>query len=79
MIRTFNPSQNFTKPAGCYQRGISDPNMPVMKEFFDLVAKYGTPEEINQTPQSRKMENLFKKVEASTEYIKDLKWLIEQR
>lgn len=58
-----------------------DPNMPVMKEFFDLVAKYGTPEEINRKHrESRKMENLFKKVEArAPEYIKDLKWLIEQR
>jgi len=58
-----------------------DPNMQVMKDFFEVVAKYGTPEEINRKHrESRKMENLFRQVEArAPDYIKDLKWLIEQR
>ncbi|RJP55856.1 MAG: hypothetical protein C4557_00655 [Anaerolineaceae bacterium] len=58
-----------------------DPNSRVMKNFLDVVAKYGTPEEINRKHrESRKMENLFKQVEAKApEYVKDLKWLIEQR
>lgn len=58
-----------------------DPNSRVMKNFLDVVAKYGAPEEINRKHrESRKMENLFKQVEAKApEYVKDLKWLIEQR
>ncbi|MBI5823809.1 MAG: hypothetical protein HZB18_07255 [Chloroflexi bacterium] len=60
---------------------LLDPNSRVMKNFFDIVAKYGTPEEINRKHrESRKMENLFKQVEAKAPaYIKDLNWLIEQR
>ncbi|MEK6752139.1 MAG: hypothetical protein AABZ00_07720 [Chloroflexota bacterium] len=60
---------------------LLDPNSRVMKAFLDVVAKYGAPEEINRKHrESRKMENLFKQVEAKApEYIKDLNWLIEQR
>ena len=58
-----------------------DPNSQVMKNFFDVVAKYGTPQEINRKHRAaRKMENLFKIVqERNPEAIKDLNWLIEQR
>jgi hypothetical protein len=60
---------------------LLDPNSRVMKNFLDIVAKYGTPDEINRKHrESRKMENLFKQVQAKApEYIKDLNWLIEQR
>ena len=60
---------------------LLDPNSRVMKDFLAVVAKYGTPEEINRKHrESRKMENLFKQVEAKApEYLKDLNWLIEQR
>lgn len=60
---------------------LLDPDSRVMKAFLDVVAKYGTPEEINRKHrESRKMENLFKQVEArAPEYLKDLHWLIEQR
>jgi len=60
---------------------LTDPNSTVMKEFLNVVAKYGTPEEINRKHrESRKMEALFAKVrERAPEYIKDLEWLIEQR
>jgi len=60
---------------------LLDPNSRVMKAFLDVVAKYGTPEEINRKHrESRKMENLFKQVEAKApEYLKDLNWLIQQR
>ena len=38
---------------------LLDPNSRVMKDFLDVVAKYGTPEEINRKHrESRKMENL---------------------
>lgn len=57
---------------------LLDPNSRVMKAFLDIVAKYGTPDEINRKHRElRKMENLFKQVEAKApEYLKDLNWLI---
>jgi hypothetical protein len=60
---------------------LLDPNLQVMKNFLAVVAKYGTPKEINRKHRAaRKMENLFKIVEErNPEAIKDLKWLIEQR
>jgi len=60
---------------------LLDPNSQVMKDFLAVVAKYGTPQEINRKHRlSRKMDNLFKLVEAKNpDYIKDLNWLIEQR
>ncbi len=58
-----------------------DPDSQVMKNFFDVVAKYGTPQEINRKHRAaRKMENLFKIVqERNPDAIKNLNWLIEQR
>ncbi|MGD8405240.1 MAG: hypothetical protein PVJ21_16370 [Anaerolineales bacterium] len=60
---------------------LLDPNSKVMQGFMDVVAKYGTPEEINaKAREARKYENLLKKVrEVRPEYIKDLEWLAEQR
>jgi hypothetical protein len=56
-------------------------DMQVINDFLDVVAKHGTPEEINQKAlQASKLENLLKKVEETKpEYIKDLEWLIQQR
>ena len=58
-----------------------DPDSQVMKDFFEVVAKYGTPEEINRKHRaSRKMEHLFKIVqERRPKAVGDLNWLIEQR
>ncbi|HUI90526.1 MAG TPA: hypothetical protein VLX61_17550 [Anaerolineales bacterium] len=58
-----------------------DPDSRVMKNFFEVVAKYGTPEEINRKHrQARKLENLYKIVEErNPAAIKDLNWLIDQR
>ena len=60
---------------------LLDPNSQVMNDMLAIIAKYGTPEEINRKHrEARKMENLFKKIESrKPEYIKDLTWLIEQR
>ncbi len=60
---------------------FTDPNSQVMKDFLAVVAKYGTPEEINRKHrENRKLETLLKKVEArNPDYVKDLKWLMEQR
>jgi hypothetical protein len=60
---------------------LLDPDSQVMKDFLAVVAKYGTPQEINKKHRTaRKMENLFKIVqERNPDAIKDLNWLIEQR
>ena len=60
---------------------LLDPNSQVMKDFLAVVAKYGTPQEINKKHRAaRKMDNLFKLVEEKNPaYIKDLNWLIQQR
>jgi len=60
---------------------LLDPDSRVMNDFLAVVAKYGTPEEINRKHrEARKLENLLQKVSAAApQYIKDLEWLIEQR
>lgn len=60
---------------------LLDPNSRVMKDFLAVVAKYGTPQEINCKHKSaRKMDNLFRVIEErNPAAIKDLKWLIQQR
>jgi len=60
---------------------LLDPNSKVVSAFLDVVAKYGTPEEINaKAEEAGKLENLMAKVEQDTpEYYQDLLWLIEQR
>ena len=60
---------------------LTDPNSQVMNDFLAVVAKYGTPAEINaKHKESRKLENLLKQVEATApDYLKDLQWLTEQR
>jgi hypothetical protein len=60
---------------------LLDPDSQIMKDFFGVVAKYGTPEEINRSHRaSRKLDNLMHLVEErNPESVKDLKWLIGQR
>ncbi len=60
---------------------LLNPDMRVMNEFLEVVAKYGTPEEINaKAREARKMENLLAKVKAvAPAYLDDLAWLTEQR
>ena len=60
---------------------LLDGNSAVMNEFLAVVAKYGTPDEINQKHrESRTLESLFSKIKKKApSYIDDLKWLIEQR
>ena len=46
---------------------LLDPDSKVMKAFMDVVAKYGTPEEINaKAREAGKYENLLKKVQTCT-------------
>ncbi|MFC2054374.1 hypothetical protein ACFLV7_08790 [Chloroflexota bacterium] len=60
---------------------LLDPDMRVISEFLEVVAKYGTPEEINQqAEQARQLPNLLNKVEKiNPDYLDDLRWLEEQR
>jgi hypothetical protein len=60
---------------------LLDPDTKIINAFLDIVAKYGTPEEINRkAAEARKLENLYAQVnERAPEYIRDLDWLKEQR
>jgi hypothetical protein len=60
---------------------LMDPNSQVMNDFLAVVAKYGTPEEINQKHHlNRKWDVLINKVAAKNPaYVKDLEWLRDQR
>jgi hypothetical protein len=60
---------------------LLDPNSEVMQRFMSVVAKYGSPEEINRKHvQSRRLENLLDLVaKKSPAAVDDLKWLMEQR
>jgi hypothetical protein len=60
---------------------LLDPDMQVINNFLEVVAKYGTPPEINQrAEQARQLPNLLRKVEQTKpEYLKDLLWLEHQR
>jgi len=60
---------------------LLDPGEKVINDFLAIVAKYGTPEAINRKHhESRKLDHLMKIVdERAPDYIKDLKWLLEQR
>ncbi len=59
---------------------LLDPESRVMKNFLEVVKKYGTPEEINRKHrEARKLDRLLARVkEIQPEYVKDLDWLAEQ-
>ena len=60
---------------------LLDADMRVINDFLAVVAKYGTPEEINRkAEQARSMPALLDRVRAiKPEYLEDLAWLEEQR
>ncbi|MEN8240622.1 MAG: hypothetical protein ABFS17_01780 [Chloroflexota bacterium] len=60
---------------------LLNPDSQVIDHLLKVVAKYGTPEEINaKAAEAGKLENLLKQVEKTKpEYLKDLEWLAEQR
>jgi hypothetical protein len=60
---------------------LLDPNQSIISDLLDVVAKYGTPEEINaKHKEARKLENVLKKVEEiNPNHLADLHWLMEQR
>ena len=60
---------------------LTKPNMEVVDDFLAVVAKYGTPEEINaKARQASNLSNLFQRLEQTKpEYLAELQWLKEQR
>ncbi len=61
-------------------RVLSDPNSRVMEDFLKVVAKYGTPDQINQKAlTAAQLGHLLSRVKATKpEYLKDLDWLQDQ-
>jgi len=57
------------------------PDTRVVNDLLAVIAKYGTPEEINRKAQAaRQLPALLERVKATkSEYLADLKWLDEQR
>jgi len=60
---------------------LMDPEMQIVDDFLTVVAKYGTPEEINaKAAQAGSLDTLMAKVKASNpDYYADLEWLIAQK
>jgi len=60
---------------------LSDPQQEIVSDFYQIVAKYGSIEDINdRQKESRNLNSLLKKVELKQPgYLKDLDWLINQR
>lgn len=60
---------------------LLNPNTQVIKDFFKVVKKYGSPDEINRkAKEAKKISNIIKKLKkVNPSYIKDLEWLISER
>ena len=60
---------------------LLDPKNRIINDFLSVVAKYGTPEEINaKAKAARLLPNLLDHVKSTKpEYLTDLTWLAEQR
>ena len=60
---------------------LLNPDSRVISDFLAVVAKYGTPEEINRkAAQARDLDNLLARLqEINPDYIADLEWLAAQR
>ncbi len=60
---------------------LLDPNSQVINDFLEIVAKYGTPAEINRkATDARQLPALFQRVQdTKPEFLDDLYWLEDQR
>jgi len=60
---------------------LLDPGNPVIRSFLEIVARHGTPEEINRkAAKSRQLDSLMARLrKVDSPYVADLQWLIEQR
>jgi hypothetical protein len=60
---------------------LLNPDTRVVNDILEVIARYGTPDEINQkADQARQLPALLDRVKKiKPEYLRDLDWLIEQR
>jgi uncharacterized protein YihD (DUF1040 family) len=60
---------------------LTDPDNPTVTELLKVVERYGGPQEINRkAAEARSFDRLMARLEqAKSPYVKDLRWLIEQR
>ena len=60
---------------------LLNPDNELINEVFDVIAKYGTVEEINKkAEEAGKLENLMARLKKmNSPYLADLNWLIEQK
>ena len=60
---------------------IFNPDQRIISDFLDVIEKYGAPADINaKAAKAGQLTNLFAQVErVKPEYLKDLKWLEEQK
>ena len=60
---------------------LLDPQNEALDRLLDVVAKYGTPEEINaKAREARRLDNLMARLQQmGSPYLEDVEWLIEQR
>jgi len=60
---------------------LANPDMKIINDFLEVVAKYGTPEEINAKAEAAKQMSVLREKVAKIQpdYLKDLDWLQEQR
>jgi hypothetical protein len=60
---------------------LLNPEARAVNDFLEVVARYGTPEEINRkAAEARQLPNLLSRVEQThPEHLRDLEWLTEQR
>jgi hypothetical protein len=60
---------------------LLDPQSRAIQDFLSVVAKYGTPEEINRrAAEARKLESLMGRLRGlGSPYVADLEWLVARR
>ena len=60
---------------------LADSDMKIINDFLEVVAKYGTPEEINAKAEAAKQMSVLREKVAKIQpdYLKDLDWLQDQR
>ena len=60
---------------------LLDPDSRVVNDLLDVVARYGTPEEINrQAEAARNLDQIMLRLaEHNCQYLDDIEWLIAQR
>jgi hypothetical protein len=64
-----------------FNQYLSDPDNRLINDLLQIVAKYGSPEEINaRAREARKLSNLLRKLrDMGSPYQKDLEWLTAER